>query len=155
MHTQLNPPLNMTSTVPHPRSPTTIAHSGFSLVELLITLACIAVLVGWAWPSYQQLLQRNQRAQARTALLQAAHWLERAASANGSYPAAADVPASVLQAEGLRYQLKMTSSTQSFTLTATPTGTQVGDACGSFTLTHTGVRGVVNASLSVAQCWGR
>jgi type IV pilus assembly protein PilE len=125
------------------------------LVELLIALACIAVLVGWAWPNYQQLLQRSQRAQARTALLQAAHWLERAASANGSYPAAAEVPASVLQTEGLRYQLSVTSSVQSFNLTATPIGPQMGDACGSFTLTQTGTRGVLNASLSVAQCWGR
>ncbi len=140
---------------PRHRSAPPIEQSGFSLVELLIALACVAVLVGWAWPNYQQLLQRSQRAQARIALLQAAHWLERAASANGSYPAAADVPTSVLQAEGLRYQLSVISSAQSFTLTATPTGVQVGDACGSFTLTHTGVRGVVNASLSVAQCWGR
>ncbi len=150
--------LHMTRPAPLPR-PQARAHAaqqpGFSLVELLIVLACIAVLVGWAWPNYQQLLQRSQRAQARTALLQAAHWLERAASANGSYPAAADVPTSVLQAEGLRYQLSLSSSTHSFNLTATPSGAQVGDACGSFTLAHTGVRGVINASLSVAQCWGR
>ncbi len=149
--------LHMTRPAPLPR-PQARAHAaqqpGFSLVELLIVLACIAVLVGWAWPNYQQLLQRSQRAQARTALLQAAHWLERAASANGSYPAAADVPTSVLQAEGLRYQLSVTSSAQSFTLTATPTGAQVGDACGSFTLTHTGVRSVLKATLSPAQCWG-
>ena len=140
---------------PRQRSAPPIEQSGFSLVELLIALACVAVLVGWAWPNYQQLLQRSQRAQARIALLQAAHWLERAASANGSYPAAADVPTSVLQAEGLRYQLSVISSAQSFTLTATPTGVQVGDACGSFTLTHTGVRSVLKATLSPAQCWGR
>jgi type IV pilus assembly protein PilE len=145
----------MATPVLHLRAHAVTAQHGFSLVELLIALACIAVLVGWAWPNYQQLLQRSQRTQARTALMQAAHWLERAASANGSYPAAADVPTSVLQAEGLRYQLSLASNAQSFTLTATPTGPQIGDACGSFTLAHTGVRGVLNASLSVAQCWGR
>ena len=145
----------MKAPMSHPTAQQTDRPRGFSLVELLIALACIAVLVGWAWPNYQQLLQRSQRAQARTALLQAAHWLERAASANGSYPSAAEVPASVLQTDGLRYQLSVTSSTQSFTLTATPIGPQMGDACGSFTLTHTGARGVLNASLSVAQCWGR
>ena len=141
--------------LPRPQARAHAAQPGFSLVELLIVLACIAVLVGWAWPNYQQLLQRSHRIQARTALLQAAHWLERAASANGSYPAAADVPASVLQAEGLRYQLSVTSSAQSFTLTATPTGAQMGDACGSFTLTHTGVRSVLKATLSPTQCWER
>ena len=61
----------------------------------------------------------------------------------------------MLQAEGLRYQLSVTSSAQSFTLTATPIGPQVSDACGSFTLTHTGVRSVLKATLSPAQCWGR
>lgn len=142
---------------PRPRVPGCAAHadSGFGLVELMVALACIAVLVGWAWPNYQQVLQRSQRAQARTALLQAAHWLERAAGANGSYPAAADVPPSVLQAEGLRYQLSLVSSAQSFTLTASPVGPQMGDACGSLTLSHTGERGVLKASLSTAQCWGR
>ena len=57
---------------------------GFSLLELLIALACVALLTTLAWPSYQSLMLRNQRAQARAALLQAAHWFERAASANGS-----------------------------------------------------------------------
>lgn len=153
----MNRRLHMTRPAPlhHPQNCAHAAQPGFSLLELLIVLACIAVLVGWAWPNYQQVLQRSQRAQARTALLQAAHWLERAASANGSYPAAADVPASVLQAEGLRYQLSVTTSAQSFTLTATPIGPQAGDVCGSFTLTHTGVRSVLKATLSPAQCWGR
>ena len=153
----MNMRLHMTrpAPLPRPQAPAHAAQPGFGLVELLIVLTCIAVLVGWGWPNYQPVLQRSQRAQARSALLQVAHWLERAASANGNYPAAADVPTSVLQAEGLRYQLSVISSAQSFTLTATPTGAQVGDACGSFTLTHTGVRSVLKATLSPAQCWGR
>ena len=137
-----------------PRPPRPHAR-GFSLIELMLAMACVAVVLGWGWPSYQQLLQRSQRALARTALMQAAHWFERAASANGSYPAAADVPRSVLQAEGMRYQLSVVSSAHSFTLTATPIGAQAGDACGSLTLTHTGVRGTLQAALDTAQCWGR
>ena len=64
---------------------------GFTLIELLIALACVAVLASLAWPSYQSLILKSQRAQARASLLQTAHWFERAASANGSYPFAADV----------------------------------------------------------------
>ncbi|MFY8178644.1 MAG: type IV pilin protein, partial [Limnohabitans sp.] len=96
---------------------------GFTLIEVLVAMACVAVLVTVAWPSYQGLLERSQRAQARTALLQAAHWLERAASANGNYPASTDIPASVLQVEGQRYQIQVTSSPQSYALSATPIGT--------------------------------
>ena len=128
---------------------------GFTLIEVLIAMACVAVLVTVAWPSYQSLVGRAQRAQARTALLQAAHWLERAASANGSYPASTDVPASVLQVEGQRYQMNITSSPQSYTLSALPLGLQSTDICGTLTLNHLGVRGVQGGSQTATQCWGR
>jgi type IV pilus assembly protein PilE len=128
---------------------------GLTLIEVLFAMTCVAVLATVAWPSYQNLMWRSQRAQARTALLQAAHWLERAASANGSYPASNDVPASVLQVEGQRYQMTITSTSQSFTLGATPLGTQNGDTCGTLTLNHLGVRGVQGASQTAAQCWSR
>jgi type IV pilus assembly protein PilE len=128
---------------------------GFTLLELTIALACTAILSSLAWPNYQALLQRNQRAQARTALLQAAHWLERAASANGNYPAPAEVPTSVLQIEGVNYKLSLSSTAQTYTLSATPFGQQSADACGTLTLNHLGARGVQNANTTAAQCWGR
>ncbi|PQA80430.1 prepilin-type cleavage/methylation domain-containing protein [Limnohabitans sp. TS-CS-82] len=128
---------------------------GFTLIELLIALACVALLASLAWPSYQSLILRSQRAQARASLLQAAHWFERAASANGSYPSAADVPASVLQVEGQRYKMTVASSTQSYTLSATPQGTQAADSCGVLTVNHLGVRSVQGASQTAAQCWSR
>ena len=128
---------------------------GFTLIELLIALACVALLASVAWPSYQSLILRSQRAQARASLLQAAHWLERAASANGSYPLTADVPANVLQVDGQRYKMTVTSTAQSYSLSAVPLGTQAADTCGTLTLNHLGVRGVQGASQTAAQCWGR
>jgi type IV pilus assembly protein PilE len=128
---------------------------GFTLIDVLVATACVAVLVTLAWPSYQNLLERGQRAQARAALIQAAHWFERAASANGSYPANSLIPASVLQVEGQRYQLTVTSTPQSYTLSATPIGTPSADACGTLTLNHLGVRGVQGGSQTAAQCWSR
>ena len=131
------------------------APKGFTLIEMLIALACVALLASLAWPSYQNLILRSQRAQARASLLQAAHWLERAASANGSYPLTADVPASVLQIDGQRYKMSVTSTAQSYTLSATPVGTQTADACGTLTVNHLGVRSVQGASQTAAQCWSR
>lgn len=128
---------------------------GFTLIELVIALCCIALLASLAWPSYQSLILRSQRAQARAALLQAAHWMERAASANGSYPLSADVPANVLQVDGQRYKMTVTSTAQSYTLSAIPLGQQAADACGTLTLNHLGVRSVQEASQTAAQCWGR
>jgi type IV pilus assembly protein PilE len=128
---------------------------GFTLIELLIALACVAILTSLAWPSYQRLILQSQRAQARASVLQAAHWFERAASANGSYPLASDVPNSVLQSDGLRYKITVTSTAQSYTLSAIPLGTQVADACGTLVINHLGVRSVQGASQTAAQCWSR
>jgi type IV pilus assembly protein PilE len=125
---------------------------GFTLLELTIALACTAILTSLAWPNYQALLQRNQRAQARTALLQAAHWLERAASANGNYPTPAEVPTNVLQIEGTSYKLSLSSTAQTYTLSATPFGQQSADACGTLTLNHLGARG---SNQAPAVCWGK
>jgi len=130
----------------------THSSQGFTLIELLIALACVATLASLAWPSYQNLIVRSQRAQARASLLQAAHWLERAASANGSYPVTGDVPASVLQIEGVSYKLSLSSTAQSYTLSATPFGPQSADTCGTLTLNHLGARG---ASQAPAVCWGK
>ena len=134
--------------------PTHPAH-GFTLLELLFALACVAALTTLAWPTYQSLILRSQRTQARTSLLQAAHWFERAASANGSYPSANDVPASVLQIDGQRYKMSVSSTAQSYTLSATPLGAQAGDVCGVLTLNHLGVRSVQGGSQTAAQCWAR
>lgn len=131
------------------------AQKGFTLIEMLIALACVALLASFAWPSYQSLILKSQRAQARASLLQAAHWLERAASANGSYPLTVDVPASVLQIDGQRYKMTVTSSAQSYTLSATPIGTQTTDPCGTLAVNHLGVRSVQGASQTAAQCWSR
>lgn len=128
---------------------------GFTLIELLIALGCVTLLASFAWPSYQNWMMQSQRAHARTALLQVAHWLERAASANGNYPLPAEVPASVLQVQGDRYKLTVVSSAYSFMLSATPVGSQAADACGALTLNHLGVRNVQGGSQSAALCWAR
>lgn len=128
---------------------------GFTFVELLIALACIALLTTLAWPSYENMMLKIQRAHARASLLQAAHWFERAASANGNYPLPADVPPSVLQIDGQRYTMTVVTTAQSFTLSAIPQGTQAADPCGVLTLNHLGVRSVQGARQTAAQCWSR
>jgi type IV pilus assembly protein PilE len=128
---------------------------GFSLIELLFVMACVGVLVAWGLPHYQSLMQRHHRAQARTALLQMGHWMERSASANGSYPLPQAVPASLLSNPDLSYQFSVISTSYTYTLMATPTGSQTHDMCGVLTLNHAGVRDVKKANSSTNDCWQR
>lgn len=128
---------------------------GFTLIELMITVAIAAILVAIALPNYSEYVRRGARAEARAALLQAAQWMERGATANGIYPVTTAFPASLSRVPSNRYIISLASDGATFTLTATRQGAQTGDKCGDFTLTHTGVRGLTNNTETVQNCWNR
>lgn len=132
---------------------------GFTLIELMIVVAVVAILSAIALPSYNEYIRRGHRAEARAALLQAAQWMERAATANGTYPLTAAFPASLATIQSLRYDITLASANGlTYTLTATPALAQVGDKCGNYTLDQAGARGA--ASLTppdalITECWNR
>lgn len=131
---------------------------GFTLIELMIVVAVIGILAAIAYPSYAEYVRRGHRAEARTGLLQAAQWLERAATATGSYPLTANFPASLKAVPGGRYDISLASTDgTTYTLTATRKGAQANDKCGNYTLTNAGVQGIQNADsgVTLADCWGK
>ncbi len=135
---------------------------GFTLIEVMIVVAIVAILAALAFPSYTEYIRRGHRAEARAALLQGAQWMERAATATGTYPLTASFPATLTTIKSGRYTIAVASppasaaSGTAFTLTATPAGGQVGDRCGDYTLTHTGVRGAAAGVLPLmTECWNK
>lgn len=140
-----------------------IQQRGFTLIEVMIVVAIVAIITAVALPSYQDYIRRGHRAEARAALLQAAQWMERAATATGTYPLTASFPTTLTTIQSGRYTVAVASppasaaSGAAFTLTATPTGTQSLDKCGSLTLAHTGARGAASAASGalVTECWSR
>lgn len=58
---------------------------GFTLIELMITVAVVGVLASIAYPSYTEFVAKSRRAQAKTTLSMAQQWMERFYTENYSY----------------------------------------------------------------------
>ncbi|MBT9541199.1 type IV pilin protein [Thiobacillus sp.] len=138
------------------------SNQGFTLVELMITVAVIGILASIAYPSYTQYVQRANRAEARAMLLENAQFLERNYTTANRYDETsggvdindASLPKPQSPENGAaRYNMTVVmgaAPAQTFILSATPTGTMSGDTCGVITYTNAGLQG---ADGDVAECW--
>lgn len=130
---------------------------GFTLIELMITVGIVAVLAAIAIPSYGAYVARTRRADARGQLVQVAQFMQRFYVANDNFSTDRAgnnvfdrVPVNLLRspADGVPiYNLTVPAATLSPTsyevrMVPVAAGVMGNDACGSFTLTSTGVRGV-------------
>ena len=134
-----------------------VRSGGFSLLELLFVVAITGLLAAVALPTYQGYVARARRVTGRAALIQAAHWLERAATATGEYPLPSAIPPGLLKSEGGHYRVGADTRPATFILTAEPTGSQAGDRCGTLGLLQTGERRITDAApdATVDACWNR
>ena len=140
--------------------------SGFSLIELMIVLVIIGVLVAVAVPAYTSYMQKSYRSDAKTALLDLASREEKYFSVNNQYTSSAaslyggttaTFPMNVQSSSSSYYQLSAPTITAgsatavaSFSASAVPINSQSADACGTFTITSTGVTSV---SGTLTNCW--
>ena len=121
--------------------------NGFTLIELMITVAIIAILASIAYPSYQQYIIRSKRSAAQAQMMDIANRQQQFLLANRSY-ATKDaltasgyaLPAEVAANYGYTITLQDPTSTEvpSFLLTFRPTGSQERD--GDLTLDNQGAK---------------
>lgn len=126
---------------------------GFTLIEVMIVVVILGILAAIALPNYQQYVIRSNRTEGMALLNDAAARQERYFSQNNAYAStAAKLGLSALSANRL-YELAITVKADSYTLTATPQGSQTRDStCGKLTLNSLGVRGQ-DAKGSTSECW--
>ena len=135
---------------------------GFSLMELMVTIAILAIISAIAYPSYAAYVMRANRTDATSALIQAAQGLQRcySQSTTFSYVGCA-VPAS---SPNGYYNIAETSvfapsstALSTFVLTATPARSpQTKDTqCASFTINNVGTQAAYNSggTANTTVCW--
>ena len=133
------------------------AAAGFTLVEMMIVVAMVAILASVAYPSYLSQVAKGRRADGKQALVELAQKLERFYSERGTYVGATLGAGGLYPAVSLggHYTLALANQTlDGFSLSATPRGVQVGDVCSTLGYNQLGDRTVgAGATMSVAQCW--
>ena len=136
--------------------------SGFTLIELMITVAILAIIAAVAIPSYSSYVDRGKRAEARTALLDIAARQERYYSNNRQYAdQLSKLRMSGTKSENGYYTLSVAlgaagtatgSNTQTFRATARPSG-WTDDKCGDLGIDETGAK--TQSLGDRALCWGK
>lgn len=134
---------------------------GFTLIEVMIVVAVIAILASIALPSYQESIRKSRRADAKSALLAASQAMEKYYTERQTYLSATlganstDVYRTTSPDNFYTLSFTATPTASAYSIEAAPrTGTsQTADKCGTFTITQTGAKGVTGGSLTVAECW--
>lgn len=132
--------------------------AGFTLIELMVVVAVIAILAAIAYPSYQDSVRKSRRAQAKADLVEYAAQAERYRTVNNSYNAPAPgfaLPFTVSPRETgatAQYNLGIVTAADTFVITATPTGGQTADRCGTLSLSQAGVK-TETGTATLAECW--
>lgn len=131
---------------------------GFTLIELMVTIAILAILSGIAYPLYESQSRKGKRPDGITALEKVAQAQQRYFADNNTYTTTVtDLPGiTSATSPGGYYTITVAGGAggiaNSFVITATPLSGQASDSCTSFILHSTGRR---DGTPNRAACWGK
>ena len=127
--------------------------NGFSLIEIMVVVAIMAIIAGIAWSAYRGQSITGTRSEAVRATARMQGELRDFFSDNLSFVGYAASPAIVNSLTHYNIGLNLTAST--YIITLTPTGTQLDDTdCGSLTLDNIGRKGYTGTAPTESRCWG-
>jgi len=126
--------------------------SGFTLVELMIVVAIIAIIASIAYPNYREHVIKTRRVAATACLMELSQAVERHYTTRLTY-AGATLPASACRTETqAHYGYALNVDGNGHVVTAAPTAAQTDSKCGTLTINQTGTR-TKTGTASVAECW--
>ena len=139
------------------------AARGFTLIELMVAVAAVAVLAAIALPSFLEQFARARRSNMQAALLEDAGYMQHYYASHNAFSGtpAPQLPFAQSPRDGSSsYAIAVSvpaSDPASFVLTATRTGAMAADTCGDFTYDNLGRRDLVAGTAShgrnAASCW--
>lgn len=126
--------------------------AGMTLIELMIVVAIASILATIAYPSYREHVIRTHRSEAKAELLQTQQALEKCFTRLHTYDGCNLIDHTT--ASG-RYFIDISPLGQTFTVTAAPRGSQIGDVdCGTLSIDQRGRKGKTGGA-SMEACWQR
>lgn len=128
---------------------------GFTLIELMIAVAVIAILAAIAIPSYSEYVRTSRRAQAKADLVEYATQAERFHTVNNTYegyefPNGSNSIASPREGGTAAYTITQELTQSTFVLTATAGTAQSKDKCGNLSVNQANVK---TADTTLSECW--
>lgn len=123
---------------------------GFTLIEVMVTVAIVAIIASIAYPSYLDQVRKSRRAEAQSTLMNIAGRQQQMILDTRSYASTlaalnVTVPSSVLK----NYDISLdvgTATIPTFSVLATPLGSQSADSCGPLSVNQAGLK-------SPSNCW--
>src|SRR5450755_1424965 len=101
------------------------SQKGFTLIELVVATGIIGILAAIAYPQFLQQEQKGRRSDALTSVSSISSSLERCYAQAYTYVGCANASAGTNPSTQGYYQISTAVTLSSYTITATPVGTQV------------------------------
>lgn len=135
--------------------------SGFTLIELIVTVAIIGIIAAVAWPEYERYQTKNRRVDGINALMSASQELQQCHTDKGGYIDNGNNKCTFSPDSKKKYYTIADTifTVNTFTLEATPQGAQADDGeCATLTITHLGQKGFTTTTTpagTLNRCWSQ